>query len=128
MHRSDAYYFTSYSRGIRWLTSPEVCRMIVHAVCNGPELSVIFDVSPCQFIILHNDSQKIQKMDFYGSIIRFPLFGIIYHFVLPEQDSYLCPVTQKGILLEFLDEIIKTGTRQAQADTVRLFQSYGLVR
>ena len=27
MHRSDAYSSTSYSRGIRWLPSPEVCRM-----------------------------------------------------------------------------------------------------
>ena len=27
MHRSDAYYSTSDSRGIRWLPSPEVCRM-----------------------------------------------------------------------------------------------------
>ena len=28
MHRFDAYSSTSYSRGIRWLPSPEVCRMI----------------------------------------------------------------------------------------------------
>ena len=28
MHRSDAYSSTSYSRGIRWLPSPEVCRMV----------------------------------------------------------------------------------------------------
>ena len=28
MHRSDAYSSTSYSRGIRWVLSPEVCRMI----------------------------------------------------------------------------------------------------
>ena len=27
MHRSDAYSSTNYSRGIRWLPSPEVCRM-----------------------------------------------------------------------------------------------------
>ena len=27
MHQSDAYSSTSYSRGIRWLPSPEVCRM-----------------------------------------------------------------------------------------------------
>ena len=27
MHRSDAYSSTSYSRGIRWLPSPEVRRM-----------------------------------------------------------------------------------------------------
>ena len=27
MHRFDAYSSTSYSRGIRWLPSPEVCRM-----------------------------------------------------------------------------------------------------
>ena len=27
MHRSDVYSSTSYSRGIRWLPSPEVCRM-----------------------------------------------------------------------------------------------------
>ena len=26
-HRSDAYSSSSYSRGIRWLPSPEVCRM-----------------------------------------------------------------------------------------------------
>ena len=28
MHRFDAYSSTSYSRGIRWLPSPEVCRMV----------------------------------------------------------------------------------------------------
>ena len=28
LHRFDAYYSTSYSRGIRWLPSPEVCRMV----------------------------------------------------------------------------------------------------
>ena len=27
MHQSDAYSSTSYSRGIQWLPSPEVCRM-----------------------------------------------------------------------------------------------------
>ena len=27
-HRFDAYSSTSYSRGIRWLPSPEVCRML----------------------------------------------------------------------------------------------------
>ena len=27
MHRFDAYSSTSYSRGIRWLPSPDVCRM-----------------------------------------------------------------------------------------------------
>ena len=28
MHRYDAYSFTSYSRGIWWLQSPQVCRML----------------------------------------------------------------------------------------------------
>ena len=27
IHRSDAYYSTSYSRGISWLPSPEVCQV-----------------------------------------------------------------------------------------------------
>ena len=34
---------------------------------------------------------------------------------------------QKETLLEFLDEIIKTGTKQAQADRVRQFQSNSYV-
>ena len=29
MHQSDAYSSTSYSRGIRWLPSPEIFRMIM---------------------------------------------------------------------------------------------------
>ena len=29
MHRFDEYSSTSYSRGIRWLPSPEVCRMVL---------------------------------------------------------------------------------------------------
>ena len=28
MHQFDAYYTTSYSGGIRWFPSPEVCRMV----------------------------------------------------------------------------------------------------
>ena len=37
MHRFDAYSSNSYSRGIRWLPSPEVCRM---GRCPGLPLSV----------------------------------------------------------------------------------------
>ena len=32
MHRPDAYYSNSYSRGIRWLPSPEVCRMLMEFI------------------------------------------------------------------------------------------------
>ena len=32
MHRSDAYSSTSCSQGIRWLPSPEVCRMRSYSI------------------------------------------------------------------------------------------------
>ena len=35
---------------------------------------------------------------------------------------------RKGTLLELLDKVLKTGTKQAQADTIREFQSDDLVR
>ena len=37
MHQFDAYSSTSYSQGIQWLPSPEVCRMTLGDV--GTELA-----------------------------------------------------------------------------------------
>ena len=43
MHRSHAYYSTSYNRGIRWLPSPEVCRMM--CVTDRPDMTFAVTVA-----------------------------------------------------------------------------------
>ena len=46
-----------------------------------------------------------------------------FHVITAHSDlyrfSHLWPITRKGTLSELLDKIIKTGTKQAQADSVR---------
>ena len=46
MHRSDAYYATSYSRGIRGLPSSEVCRMITWVHIYKPSTRKSFVLFP----------------------------------------------------------------------------------
>ena len=56
MHRSDAYSSTSYSRGIRWLPSPEVCQL---------------DRWVCLSCHLAGDNTKIS----YGHVTKIPRNG-----------------------------------------------------
>ena len=63
---SDAHSSTSYSRGIRWLPSTEVCRMLSspqHAQSVQADMkqtfSLILNFSACKRTILHRDSVSL---------------------------------------------------------------------
>ena len=74
MHRSDAYYSTSYSQGIRWLPSPEVCRMITTLVSNVIKplrfFFFFFVLHTCEIIFHDVIDQSTVHMYSYAKILN----------------------------------------------------------